>query len=128
MKIGLFLALLDELPLEDALDTAVAAGCSAVEIRSWPGSGHCDPGALLADEEGKARLVEEVGRRGLSISALSCHGNALHPDREVATLCDAIQLQDADATLARVTDFFLAAVQSPTAAAGSPHHESRHAR
>ncbi len=48
--------------------------------------------------------------------------------RANVTLCDAIQLHDADATLARVMDFFLSAVQVPTAAAVPPHHESRHAR
>ena len=34
MKVGLFLALYSDRPLEEALDAAVAAGCEAVELVS----------------------------------------------------------------------------------------------
>ncbi|PIW31923.1 MAG: xylose isomerase, partial [bacterium (Candidatus Ratteibacteria) CG15_BIG_FIL_POST_REV_8_21_14_020_41_12] len=39
------------------------------------------------------RLKEAVGKRGLEISALSCHGNPLHPDKRIATTHQEVQHQ-----------------------------------
>lgn len=88
MRIGLFLALFADRPLEEALDAAAAAGCEAVEIASRASSAHCRPAELLADAPARARLAEAVAERGLEISALSCHGNPLHPDGLVAADAD----------------------------------------
>ena len=88
MTIGLFLALFRDLPLDEALDAAAAAGCEAVELVATAASPHCRPAELLADPAGRARLAEAVASRGLSISALSCHGNPLHPDGRVAADAD----------------------------------------
>ena len=62
MKIGLFLALFSDVPLEEALDAAVAAGCGAVEIASTAVSAHCRPAELLEDA-GRARALRREGRR-----------------------------------------------------------------
>jgi sugar phosphate isomerase/epimerase len=65
------------------LDRVASLGLEAVELGTgnYPGNAHCDPDALL----GKAgTLLRAVEARGLTISALSCHGNPLHPDPEVA--------------------------------------------
>lgn len=88
MKIGLFLALFSDLSLGDALDAAVAAGCEAVEIESTAKSPHCRPAHLLQDAYERRRLLGLVAERGLEISALSCHGNPLHPDAHLATAAD----------------------------------------
>ena len=74
MRIGLFLALFHDRPLADALEAAAAAGCEVVEISTT----------------GPHRGRDRVGRapRGLEISALSCHGNPLHPDGEIAARAD----------------------------------------
>ena len=73
MKIGLFLALFHDRSLEEALDIARAAGCEAVEIST---TGPHRPDRAAAE------------RHGLEISALSCHGNPLHPDEAVAREAD----------------------------------------
>jgi sugar phosphate isomerase/epimerase len=88
MTIGLFLALYLDRPLAEALDLAVAAGCGAVEIASAARSEHCRPAELLNDRYARARLAALVEERGLEISALSCHGNVLHPDPHTATAAD----------------------------------------
>ena len=88
MRIGLFLALFGERPLEEALDAAAAAGCELVEVASRASSPHCRPAELLADADARAKLAEAVSRRGLAISALSCHGNPLHPAGVVAAAAD----------------------------------------
>ncbi len=85
MKIGLFLALYSDRTLEEALDAAVTAGCETVEIMSGSWSPHCRPGELLADPDARGRFAALVSDRGLTISALSCHANPLHPNRDIAS-------------------------------------------
>ena len=86
MKLGVFTVLFADRPFEAALDHIAEAGLDCVEIGTgnYPGDAHCDAAALLADG-GKLRAFREaVSSRGLEISALSCHGNPLHPQRAVA--------------------------------------------
>jgi sugar phosphate isomerase/epimerase len=75
VKLGVFTVVFADLPLTAALDRVVALGLDAVEIGTgnYPGDAH-----------NVAELRREVEARGLEISALSCHGNPLHPDAELA--------------------------------------------
>ena len=86
MKLGVFTVLFGNEPLEAALDRAVEAGLDCVEIGTgnYPGDSHCRPAELLADASKLAAFRQAVESRGLEISALSCHGNPLHPRSEVA--------------------------------------------
>ena len=87
MKLGVFTVLFAGQPFEDALDRIAAAGVECVEIGTgnYPGDAHCRPAELLADDAKLQRLhATRSTSRGLEISALSCHGNPLHPQREVA--------------------------------------------
>jgi sugar phosphate isomerase/epimerase len=81
MKLGVFLVLFADRPFEAALDQAAAASLDAVEIGTgnYPGDAHCRPQELLADPAKTASFKRAVSARGLEISALSCHGNPLHP-------------------------------------------------
>jgi sugar phosphate isomerase/epimerase len=88
VRIGLFLALYADRTLEGGLDAAAAAGCECVEIMSGATSSHCRPAELLGDPAAQDRFLALVAARGLQISALSCHGNPLHPDIEAATVVD----------------------------------------
>ncbi|HEX3617803.1 MAG TPA: sugar phosphate isomerase/epimerase [Solirubrobacteraceae bacterium] len=86
MKIGALTVAYGDLPLEQALDRLVGLGIEAIELGTgnFPGNAHCDPKSLLDDPRRAQRLRAQIEDRGLSISALSCHGNPLHPDPEVA--------------------------------------------
>jgi sugar phosphate isomerase/epimerase len=86
MKLGVFTVLFSELGLEPMLDRVAALGLDAVELGTgnYPGGGHCDPDALLADAGKRRALLGAIKERGLVISALSCHGNPLHPDEAFA--------------------------------------------
>src|ERR671921_738316 len=90
MKIGVFTVLFSQRPFEEALDYVKAAGCEAVEIGvgGYPGNAHANAEALLADATARQRFQDAVTSRGLEISALSCHGNPLHPRREIAEAHD----------------------------------------
>jgi sugar phosphate isomerase/epimerase len=86
MKLGVFTVLFGEQPFEATLDLVVELGLEAVEIGTgaYPGSAHCDPARLLASDRQLRAFREAIDRRGLVISALSCHGNPLHPQAAVA--------------------------------------------
>lgn len=75
MKLGVFLVVYGDLPLAEALDRVVALDLDTVEIGTgnYPGDTHNVP-----------ELAREVSARGLELSALSCHGNPLHPDEGLA--------------------------------------------
>jgi sugar phosphate isomerase/epimerase len=90
MKIGVFTVLFSQRPFEEALDYVTAAGCEAVEIGvgGFPGAGHANAAALLEDDAARQRFQDAVTSRGLEISALSCHGNPLHPRRDLAEADD----------------------------------------
>lgn len=88
MRLGVFLAMYDDVPFDDALDRVAALGVDDVEIGTgnYPGDGHCKPADLLADADALRTFRDEVTRRGLAISALSQHGNPLHPNTELAAI------------------------------------------
>jgi len=86
MKIGVLTVLFGAQPLEEALDFIASAGVEAVEIGAggYPGTAHCNPQMLLEDERKLKEFQRAIFSRGLTISALSCHGNPLHPNQEKA--------------------------------------------
>lgn len=86
MKLGLFTVLYQQLPFEEMLDKIAAMGIEAVELGTgnYPGSHHCNPDVLLDNEVQLNALKKSLSDRGLIISALSCHGNPLHPVRTEA--------------------------------------------
>jgi sugar phosphate isomerase/epimerase len=86
MKIGLFIALFGDKSLDEALDICVAEGIQAVEIGAgaYPGKGHLDIEKLLESKSERDLLMKKIESRGLILSALSVHGNALHPVKAIA--------------------------------------------
>jgi sugar phosphate isomerase/epimerase len=86
VKLGVLTVLYSERSLDAVLDRAVELGLDAVELGTgnYPGSAHCDPVELLADPAKARALRDSIASRGLELSALSCHGNPLHPDSSIA--------------------------------------------
>lgn len=86
MKLGIFLVLFGGRPLEEALDLVASKGVKAVEIGTgaYPGDAHCNPDELLESKTARENFKKAVEARGLTISALSCHGNPLHPQKHIA--------------------------------------------
>lgn len=86
MKLGVFAVLFASKPFEEMLDYVAAQGLGAVEIGTggYPGNAHCKPAELLEDAGKLKAFKQAVESRGLIISALSCHGNPIHPQKHVA--------------------------------------------
>jgi sugar phosphate isomerase/epimerase len=86
MKLGVFTVVLGEKSLEDALKYLKDSGVQAVELGTggFPGTAHVKTDELLADKAKVKGLKDLVDKYGMEISALSCHGNPVHPQKEVA--------------------------------------------
>ena len=84
MRLGVFTALLAQMPLADVIAKLKALGITTVELGTgnYPGDPHCKL-AMLEDTAALDEFKKRLDDNGISISALSCHGNPLHPDREV---------------------------------------------
>jgi sugar phosphate isomerase/epimerase len=83
MRIGVFTPLLSQLPLEDVFKKLKAKGINTVELGTgnYPGDAHCHL-SMLNDKSELDAFRKKLADHGFSISALSCHGNPLHPDAE----------------------------------------------
>lgn len=86
MKLGVFSVLLSQKPLEEVLQYFEEIGVEMIEIGTggYPGTAHADPDVLLNDE-GKLNAFKALfDKYNVEISALSCHGNPVHPNKEIA--------------------------------------------
>ncbi len=90
MKLGVFTCVVNNLSLKEALDYFKSLGIQMVEIGcgGYPGKAHCDPEILLKDDAKLEEFKKTIADSGLEISALSCHGNPIHPDKEIAASFD----------------------------------------
>ena len=90
MKLGVFTTLLSNLPFEEALKYFKSLGIEAVEIGcgGYPGNAHANPDILLNDEKALEDFKALIKKYDVVISALSCHGNPVHPDKETAKYFD----------------------------------------
>lgn len=86
MKVGVLTALFSQKSLGDTLDYVQKTGLEAVEIGTgnYLGDAHCKMDELLNSKEALKRFGEEFKKRNIEISALSCHGNPLHPEESIA--------------------------------------------
>jgi len=90
MKLGVLTVPLYGMSLKDTLTYLKGLGVEMVEIGcgGFPGKGHCDPDVLLNDADKLAEFKQTIADSGLTISALSCHANPVHPNKEKAAAYD----------------------------------------
>jgi len=86
MKLGVMANVFIDKSWEDACMAAKEAGLEAIEpgCGGFVGKAHCNPRELIKDEEAVKKWFAAAEKNGLVISALSCHGNVLHPDKKFA--------------------------------------------
>ena len=53
-------------------------------VGGYPGTVHADAKKLIKDEKARAELMATFEKYGATISAISVHGNCVHPNKEVA--------------------------------------------
>ena len=88
MKLSVLAVALADRPLPQALQFLKERGVQQVEVGcgGYPGKAQCDPAVLLHDEKKLQEFKDTFKRYDLSISALSSHGNAVHPKKEIAKM------------------------------------------
>src|SRR5271167_4278447 len=81
MRIGLVTDGLSELAVPALLRTAAELGIATVEFGcgNWSSAPHLKLDALLASGAARDDFLAAITAHGLSISALNCSGNPLHP-------------------------------------------------
>ena len=84
MRVGVFTPLLSKLPLEAVLKKLAELNIHTVELATgnYVGDAHCKL-SMLENSSALSDFKKMLSDHGFSISALSCHGNALHPDKSV---------------------------------------------
>lgn len=90
MKLGVFSVVLGGMPFEKACEFLSKNGVQMIEIGcgGFPGRAHCDPDVLLNDEKELEKFKKTLSDNHLEISALSSHGNMVHPNKERAKKFD----------------------------------------
>ena len=86
MKLGFLSVLFSDRSLKEVLDVIRPLELQTIELGSgnYPGDAHCDVKVLLGSKAKREELKAMIADEGLEISALSCHGNCLHPDKAFA--------------------------------------------
>jgi sugar phosphate isomerase/epimerase len=90
MKLGVMAVLFGDKTLKEVCDYLVSQGVQTIEIGcgGYPGKTLCDPEVLLNDPKALQEFKDTIAASGLQISALSCHGNYIHPNKEIAEKFD----------------------------------------
>jgi sugar phosphate isomerase/epimerase len=90
VRVGVFTPVLHRLSLDEALKKLRSIGIDTVELGTgnYPGDPHCKL-SMLDNPQALADFRQKLSDEGFTISALSSHGNPLHPDRaRAAHDCD----------------------------------------
>src|SRR3954465_6914857 len=87
MRVGVFTPLLSKLPLEAVLKKLAELNIHTVELATgnYVGDAHCKL-SMLENVSALSDFKKLLADNGETISALGCHGKALHPDKSVGKL------------------------------------------
>ena len=85
MRVGVFTPLLSQLPLAEVLKKLAGLHIDTVELGTgnYVSDAHCKL-SMLENAAALGDFKKALSDRGFNISALSCHGNPLHPDKAQA--------------------------------------------
>ncbi len=96
MKLGVMNPVLASFPFEDALKYLTSLDVHTIEIGAggYPGDAHLNARELLDDPAKLEAYKALLAKYDMEISAISCHGNPLHPQKAIADKFDS-QFKDA---------------------------------
>ena len=86
MELSVMSPVLAAMSLEDSLAYLKKLGVDSFEIGAggYPGKAHLDPKDYLGKPEKIEELKALLKKYDMKISAVACHGNPVHPNREIA--------------------------------------------
>ena len=90
MKLSVLANLYGSKSLDEALQTLTSLGIHTVELGAggYPGKAHCNPAELLADSVKYDTFIATLKKYDVEVCALATHGNAVHPDKDIAAAFD----------------------------------------
>ncbi|MBQ3225634.1 MAG: sugar phosphate isomerase/epimerase [Clostridia bacterium] len=90
MKLGVMNPVLNSYQFEEALKYLSDLGVDMIEIGAggYPGDAHLKPTELIGQPEKVAEYLSLLSKYNIEISALSCHNNPLHPQKDIAAKAD----------------------------------------
>ena len=88
MKLGVFSPVLAQSTFKEMIEYLSSLGVQQVEMGAggYPGKAHFDPEVLLADDAKIEEIKKILSDNNMSIAAISCHGNPVHPDKATAEM------------------------------------------
>ena len=91
MKLGVLTVVLYSMDFPAAVKYLHSLGVQTIEVGCGgsPGKTHMDPDKLLGNPEAIAEVKKLLADNEMDICALSCHGNAVHPNPEIAAADEA---------------------------------------
>lgn len=86
MKLGVMNPVLYQLEFEEALKYLNSLGVDCIEIGAGgsPGNKHLKPEELIGNPDKVEEYKALLKKYNIEISAISCHGNPVHPQKEIA--------------------------------------------
>ncbi len=86
MKLCVLTVPYSSLSFEETLAKLSAMGVQAVELGAggYPGSAHLDVKGMLSDDSKVQEVKALCNKYNIEIGAIACHGNAVHPNKEIA--------------------------------------------
>ena len=98
MKLCVLTVPYSALSLEETLKKLSNMGVQAVELGAggYPGNAHLNAKELLVDDTKVEDVKKLLEKYNMQIAAIACHGNAIHPQKEIA---DSFDNQFKDAVL-----------------------------
>lgn len=85
MKLGVMNPVLNTLSFEEALSYLHKLGVDCIEIGAggYPGDAHLKPSEIIGNPNNIAKYKDLLEKYNMGISAISCHGNPLHPQKDI---------------------------------------------
>lgn len=86
MELSVMSPVLGHLSLEESLKYLSSLGVNSLELGAggYPGKAHFDPDIYLEHPEKISEIKELFQKYNMRICALACHGNPVHPNKEIA--------------------------------------------
>lgn len=86
MELSVMSPVLNQMGLEESLAYLHSLGVDSMEIGAggYPGTAHLDPKEYLGHPEKVEQLKALLKKYDMKFSAFACHGNPVHPNKEIA--------------------------------------------